>query len=224
MVASQGFLSRAQVRELDQRASADYGLAGVVLMENAGRGAAQLLLSLGIQGPVAIACGKGNNGGDGLVIARHLAINGCRPVVWLFARPAELTADAAANFRALQQAKLPVHLCPADRPEELARHWAAADWVVDALLGTGLSGPTRPPLAGVIEAINSCGARVLAVDIPSGLDADTGLPLGSAVQARHTATFAAAKLGYANPAAADYLGQVHVVDIGIPLAWLEKDR
>ncbi len=219
----QGFLSRARVRALDRRASAEYGLAGVVLMENAGRGAAELLLALGIHGPVVVGCGKGNNGGDGLVIARHLLNHGYRAQVWLCARPEELTADAAVNLRILHQAGLPMHICPENPDsEDLARHWARADWVVDALCGTGLSGAVRPPLAGIIAAINSCGARVLAVDIPSGLDADTGLPLGATVRAQHTVTFVAPKQGFANPAAAAWLGCLHVVDIGMPPELLDQ--
>jgi NAD(P)H-hydrate epimerase len=93
-----------------------------------------------------------------------------------------------------------------------------AQWIVDALLGTGLSGPVRPPFWGTIEAINRLGVRVLAVDIPSGLDCDTGEPLGIAVRADHTATFVAPKAGFRNPAARPWLGQVHVLDIGAPRA------
>src|ERR671922_618219 len=93
------FLSRAEVRELDRRAIEEYGVPGVVLMENAGRGVAELLLSLGVHGPVAVCCGKGNNGGDGFVIARHLDNRNVPVRVLLFARPEELTGDAAVNYR-----------------------------------------------------------------------------------------------------------------------------
>jgi NAD(P)H-hydrate epimerase len=204
------FLTRFQVRELDRRATEEFGVPGVVLMENAGRGAAELLLQLGVQGTVAICCGKGNNGGDGFVIARHLDIRGVPVRVHLVVTPDELTGDAAINYRILERSNISI----ARGIETLTE----AQWIVDALLGTGLSGPVRPPFWEAIDAINRRGTRVLAVDIPSGLDCDTGDPLGIAVRADHTATFVARKAGFQNPAAREWLGQVHVVDIGAPRA------
>jgi NAD(P)H-hydrate epimerase len=215
------FLSRAEVRELDRRAIEEYGVPGVVLMENAGRGAAEILVSLGVHGRVLVCCGKGNNGGDGFVMARHLDNLGFSVRVLLFGRPEELTGDAAINHRIIAWGGVPIHVC-ADKPdaEALRQELASADWVVDALFGTGLSGPVRAPLAQVITTINDSHARVLAIDIPSGLDCDTGAPLGPTVRAHHTVTFVAPKKGFANAAARDYLGQVHVVDIGAPRALL----
>ncbi|MCS6911533.1 MAG: NAD(P)H-hydrate epimerase, partial [Anaerolineales bacterium] len=160
-------LSRAQVRELDRRAIEEFGVPGVVLMENAGRGAAELLVRLGARGPVVIACGKGNNGGDGLVIARHLDNRGVGVQVLLLADPAELSGDAATNFRIVQRSGLAVRVWPG--AGELAAALAGADWVVDALFGTGLRGPVPAPWAEAIAAINAAGRPVLAVDIPSGL-------------------------------------------------------
>jgi NAD(P)H-hydrate epimerase len=211
------FLSREQVREVDRRAIEEFGVPGVVLMENAGRGSAELLRALGVHGRVAICCGKGNNGGDGFVIARHLD-NWKVPVrLLLFARPEELTGDAAINFQIARKAGLPLAL-HAGQPETGAveRDLAGNEWVVDALFGTGLSGPLRAPFDQVVAAINASTARVLAVDIPSGLDCDTGQPLGPTVRAHHTATFVALKRGFAQPAAREWLGQVHVIDIGAP--------
>jgi NAD(P)H-hydrate epimerase len=215
------FLTREQVRALDRRAIDELGVPGVVLMENAGRGAAELLLRLGIHGRVLVCCGKGNNGGDGFVIARHLANHQVPVRILLFCAPEELTGDAAINHRIAAGMKLPleVHAGGALDADALGRELEMAEWVVDALFGTGLSGPVRPPLDGVIEAINRSPARVLAVDIPSGLDCDTGRPLGPTVRADHTVTFAAQKVGFANPEAREWLGQVHLVDIGVP-AWL----
>jgi NAD(P)H-hydrate epimerase len=222
MNAGQGdtvmFLSRDQVRAIDRRAIDEYGLPGVVLMENAGRGAAELLLSLGVRGPVAVCCGKGNNGGDGLVIARHLTIHQVPVRVLLFCRPEELTGDAAVNYRVCHRAGLPLVVCAEVDLGQLRRELSAADWVVDALFGTGLAGPVRPPFDQVIAAVNACPARVFAVDIPSGLDCDTGQPLGPTVRALHTATFVAQKTGFAAPSAREWLGQVHVVGIGVPPA------
>jgi NAD(P)H-hydrate epimerase len=212
------FLSRDEVRAVDRRAIEEFGVPGVVLMENAGRGAAELLLALGIHGRVAICCGKGNNGGDGLVIARHLDNYGVPVSVLLFARPEELTGDAAINQRIVAASGLPlvVHAGSTVDLEAVRRELAGAEWVVDALFGTGLTGTVRPPLDGVIAAINDSGSRVLAVDIPSGLDCDTGQPLGPTVRAHRTATFVAPKKGFAAPSARAWLGQVHVLPIGAP--------
>jgi NAD(P)H-hydrate epimerase len=212
------FLSRNEVRVVDRRGIEEYGVPGVVLMENAGRGAADLLLSLGVHGRVVVCCGKGNNGGDGFVIARHLDNHQVPVRVLLFGRPEDLTGDAAINLHILSKAGLPITV-HADNPlhlEAVRRELDEAEWVVDALFGTGLSGPVRPPFDLVIAAINASPARVLAVDIPSGLDCDTGQPLGPTVRAGHTVTFVAPKKGFAAPAAQEWLGRVHVVDIGAP--------
>jgi NAD(P)H-hydrate epimerase len=215
-------LSREESREVDRRAIEDLGIPGVVLMENAGRGAAELLVRLGVHGRVAVCCGKGNNGGDGFVIARHLDVQGVPVRVFLFARPGELTGDAAVHYRILERARFAIHAFGEGEVDAAAlrQELAGVEWVVDALFGTGLKGAVRPPYDRVIGAINDSLARVLAVDIPSGLDCDTGLPLGPAVRARHTATFVALKKGYTNPAAREWLGQVHVLDIGLPRALL----
>jgi NAD(P)H-hydrate epimerase len=213
-------LSRAEVRELDRRAIEEYGLPGVVLMENAGRGAAEVLLRLDGSGRVVLCCGKGNNGGDGFVIARHLDNRQVPVRVLLFARPEELTGDAAVNYHVIARSDVPVVVLPDDAI--LQTELSQASWVIDALFGTGLSGPVRPPFDRVIAAINDSGKRVFAVDIPSGLDCDTGQPLGPTVRAEHTATFVALKTGFANPAAKQWVGQVHVVDIGAPRKLLES--
>jgi NAD(P)H-hydrate epimerase len=217
-------LTRAQVRELDRRAIQDYGVPGEVLMENAGRGAAELLISLGIHGRVVVCCGKGNNGGDGFVIARHLDLCNVPVRVLLFAKPETLTGEAAVNYRVLAATKIPVRaiddasLSEADLDADLA----GAEWIVDALFGTGLTGSVRAPLDRIIAALNRAPARVFAVDIPSGLDCDTGAPLGETVQAEHTATFVAIKKGFANPEARRFVGKVHVIDIGAPRELLEQ--
>jgi NAD(P)H-hydrate epimerase len=219
------YLTRAQLRDLDRRAIHDLGVPGVVLMENAGRSMAELLLKLGSRG-VVVCCGKGNNGGDGFVIARHLDNAGVAVRVLLFAEPAELAGDAAINHTILARSgvSLDVLAGPRLQEERLAAELARADWVVDALFGSGLQGPVRPPFDRVIAAINAAPGRVLAVDIPSGLDADTGRPLGPTVRAHHTATVAALKKGFREPEAAAWLGQVHVVGMGAPRCLLEAFR
>jgi NAD(P)H-hydrate epimerase len=218
------FLSRHQVRELDRRAIEEFGVPGVVLMENAGRGVAELMVRLGIRGPVIICCGKGNNGGDGFVIARHLDIHQVPVRIHLFGRAAELTGDAAVMHDIVARTKLPlsIHAGPQVGADELRREFDSADWIVDALFGTGLSGPVRPPFDRVIEMMNESHARMLAVDIPSGLDCDTGLPLGTTVKATCTATFVAMKKGFANAASQQWVGQVHVVGIGAPRQLVES--
>ena len=220
-------MSREEVRGLDARAAA-IGLPTVVLMENAGRGAAVWLRER-LAGPsarVAIVCGPGNNGGDGAVAARHLDAWGYAVrVVWL-AAPERLRGDAATQWRIFDAAGIHQESWT-DEPLDPARLdglFAAADWVVDALLGTGLTRPVEGPLRVAIEALNRAGKPVLALDLPSGLDADTGQPLGAAVRATATLTFAAAKQGFSAPGASAYTGDVSVVDIGLPRKLLEPYR
>ncbi|MDZ4688418.1 MAG: NAD(P)H-hydrate epimerase [Planctomycetaceae bacterium] len=215
-------LTSAEVRDIDRRAIEQYGLPGVVLMENAGRNAAALLESQGLAGPVAIVCGKGNNAGDGFVIARHLENRGCDIRVLLACDPQQLTGDAAVNYRVIAWAGTPMrHMATASRPEWL-QALNAADWIVDSLLGTGTTGEVREPFATAIAAINDSGRKVFAVDLPSGLDCDTGRPLGSCVRATLTGTFVARKIGFDTPESATWTGPVHVLDIGAPRALLDE--
>jgi NAD(P)H-hydrate epimerase len=213
-------LTREQSRELDRRAIEEFGVPGVVLMENAGRGMAELLRSLGIDGLVVLCCGKGNNGGDGFVMARHLDNAGVRIRILLFADPSQLNGDAAINYRIVAASQLPLEVFPGPTfdEERLRRELTDADWIVDALFGSGLRGVIQPPFDRIITAINAVGRRVFAVDIPSGLDSDTGKPLGIAVRARHTATVATMKKGFLQPSAAEWLGEVHLIDMGAPRA------
>ncbi len=212
-------LTRRECRDLDRRAMQDFGVPGVVLMENAGRAMAELLLSRPTPGPVVICCGKGNNGGDGLVIARHLDIARVPVRVLLFADKERIKGDAGVNLNILLRAGIPV--------EEMADETALpailaeAGWVVDALFGTGLDEAVRAPLDRVIAAINAAGRPVLAVDCPSGMDVDTGRPLGACVRATVTATVQARKVGFDAPGAEAYLGEVVVVGMGAPRALAE---
>jgi NAD(P)H-hydrate epimerase len=208
-------LTRDEARAFDRWAIDVIGIPGLVLMENAGRGAARVLSDLGVRGPVVLCCGKGNNGADGLVMARHLRNWGADARVLLCARPADLTSEAAVHWHITQQLAIPCQCWPELDESRLEAELSQADWIVDALFGTGLTGPVRAPFDRTIACINGAPGRVLAVDIPSGLDADAGAPLGPTVRAQHTVTFVAPKRGYVNPAASAWLGQVHVVDIGI---------
>lgn len=220
-------LHRQQSREVDRLAIDQYGMSGLVLMENAGRGCVDLLERRGIAGPVAIFCGKGNNGGDGFVIARHLAIRGFEARVILVPRPEELTGDALANFRILKKSgAMIVELADAGGtsalPETLDDATQGCDWLVDCLLGTGATGDPRPPYDSIIEWMNAEPTKRLAIDVPSGLDCDTGIPSTTTVRADVTATFVTTKVGYAKPSAREFLGEVEVIDIGIPKRLLEE--
>jgi NAD(P)H-hydrate epimerase len=216
-------LTRAQVRDLDRRAIHEFGVPGVVLMENAGRGAAELLARLNSERQrVLILCGPGNNGGDGFVIARHLDARGWPVEVRLFADPAKLSPDAATNLVPIQRSGIPTLVYRAvtgqrvDVIPVLSEVLNRPCWIVDALFGTGLARPLGVPYDQIVALVNAGGRPVLAVDIPSGLDCDIGEPLGPTIRAAHTATFVAPKAGFRNPNARPWLGEVHVLDIGAP--------
>ena len=216
-------LSRDEVRDLDRRAIEDYGMPGIVLMENAGRGAAELLVKLGVSGTVVICAGKGNNAGDGFVIARHLENRGLDVTLLLFANPDQLKGDALVNYGIAAKAGTPMSvLGDSFDTERLEEQLAEADWIVDALLGTGTRGEIREPYVTIIHCINASPAKVFAVDLPSGLDCDTGEPLDSCVRADHTATFVARKVGFDRPVSQEWTGTVHVIDIGVPRRLLES--
>jgi len=210
------------VRTLEQRAIAELGLPSLVLMENAGRNLAELLVSFGVKGKVVVCCGKGNNGGDGMVLARHLDNRRIDVRVLLFGRPEELTPDAALNWQVVARAGVSVEMHPGPAPDlgRVRDALATAEWAVDALFGTGLRGPLRAPFDAVARLIHASSARVLAVDIPSGLDGDTGRPLGATVRAEHTGTFLALKAGFAQPESREWTGAVHLLDIGLPRRYL----
>jgi len=211
----------AEMRALDGLTIERYGTPGHVLMERAGRGATAVLLQcfprLRRKGRRAvIVAGKGNNGGDGFVIARLLRRRGVRAEVVLLGRAAELRGDAARMLNAYTRGRGPVReITDAAGLGALQSTVASADLVVDAIFGTGLDKPVRGLHADAIELINAAGVPVFAVDIPSGLNADTGVPMGTAVQAEATATFGFAKLGQALYPGVRHCGQLAVVDIGL---------
>lgn len=219
-------LSRSEVRGIDASAR-ELGLPTLVLMENAGRGAAQWLRerAAGGRGRVIVLCGPGNNGGDGGVVARHLDAWGFAVQVVWFAPADQIRGDAAVQHDVLAHAGIDQQTWPgAGEPEQLESLFAAADWLVDGLLGTGLTRPVAGLLLAVIEAANRSRKAILALDLPSGLDADSGQPLGAAIRASATATFVAPKIGFSAPGAAAYTGEVVVVEIGVPRSLLEPFR
>lgn len=216
-----------QSREIDRRAVHDYGISSLVLMENAGRGVTDRITRDHQPTPTVICCGKGNNGGDGFVIARHLHIRGWPVRVLTTVPDHEYTGDAAANLHILRHTNVTI-LAPDDSTAQSAWHdaLAGAACIVDALLGTGTTGDPRPPVDAAIHAINALpranGNRVIAVDLPSGLDAASGMPGHPTVVATETCTFVAPKSGFANPAARPHLGRVEVLDIGTPPQLLDE--
>ncbi|MCP3918600.1 MAG: NAD(P)H-hydrate epimerase [bacterium] len=213
-------LSRAEVRAVDERAMTRYAIPGIVLMENAGLRAAERILRLAPpQKSVAILCGGGNNGGDGYVIARQLELCSV-PVRLLATHSAErLTGDAAVNRAIVERMGLAIEDIGAEE-RAAAADFAGAGVIVDALLGTGFQGEVRAVAAAAIAAIErarAAGAMVVAVDLPSGLDCDTGEPSNATVRADHTLTFAARKVGFDRPGAGAWTGAVQVLSIGAPI-------
>jgi NAD(P)H-hydrate epimerase len=195
-------------RALDEWTIGERGVSGLELMERAGEGLADLITASSPRGRIAIVCGKGNNGGDGFVSARILRERGLDVEVLLLQPGEELRGDARTNFERL----------PGDPPQAFDRAaLAGATVIVDAILGTGFTGEAREPAASAIDAINSAAAaRIVACDVPSGVDASTGEVHGPAVRADTTVTFNASKPGlWISPGKA-HAGSVTVIDIGVP--------
>ena len=212
-------LSRQEVRDLDRCATETLGVPGVVLMENAGRNAADAVAAFlgGCEGRnVAIVAGSGNNGGDGFVIARHLAMRGASVVTFLVAPPDKVVGDARTNLDILRNLGHDVRRTTGADVARLAAELRPFDLVVDAVGGTGVRGALRDDMAAAVEQINAAARPVVAVDIPTGLDCDTGRAEGAAVRAAMTVTMLARKKGFDSPQAAQFTGEVRVVDIGIP--------
>jgi len=208
-------LTRRQVREVDRRAIENFHIPGIVLMENAARNAADAAWEMLDHRPqnVTIVCGGGNNGGDGLAIARHLHNRGANVQILLAIDPIKYAGDAAINWAIVQAMGLEV--AGADEAAELLSPFAA-NLIIDALFGTGLAQPPRPDAQGLIQRINASTVPVLAIDLPSGMDCDTGEPLETCVRATRTVTFVAEKSGFANPDSAEFTGDITVADIGCP--------
>jgi NAD(P)H-hydrate epimerase len=212
-----------EMRRIDERAIREYGIPSIVLMENAGVAWCDEILRSGrgrLRSAVVVA-GKGRNGGDGFVVARHLSNHGVRVRVYLFAEPSQLSPDPKTNFRILGRMKVP---CATFRQRgfwtRFCRDVSRADRVVDALFGTGLSRSVEGPSRVAIEEMNHRAKKIVSVDVPSGLDADTGRPCGAAVRADLTVTFGAMKRGLLARRARQYCGRVVVRDISLPKALL----
>lgn len=224
---SNSWLSRKQVRQVDQIAIAEFGISGMLLMENAGRGCFEQLLKCGCSGPVTVCCGSGNNGGDGFVIARLLHNKGIQTKVIQFADRRKYSGDALENLEAIEAIELEIVVLQ-ELPIE---NWESnlescgdrkVDWIVDALLGTGATGSPREPMDKLVALINSIDAKRMAIDIPTGMDCDTGECFEPTVDADVTCTFVAGKKGFGAKSAMDKLGEVEIVDIGVPNEIIER--
>ena len=226
-------LTREQVRRIDQLAIERFGITVLVLMENAGRNAAGIVSDVyGPTGRVFICCGPGNNGGDGCVIARHLHNAGWTVRLMVAGERSRMTPDAQANYSIVEAMKLVARASSPWPHRQDAGATAVPDWeaqriivesirddeiVVDALLGTGFRGEVRSPTAELIDAINKADLRsVVAIDVPSGLDCNTGVPSNATIRADLTITFVALRVGFSASTAAPYLGRIDVADIGAP--------
>jgi ADP-dependent NAD(P)H-hydrate dehydratase / NAD(P)H-hydrate epimerase len=214
-------VSAAEMRELDRRAIQDLGIPSLVLMENAGRTTFQILRREfpSLPGEVAVLAGRGNNGGDGFVVARYLANAGLPVAVFLLAPRDQVSGDARVNLEILSHLGIAVEEVLTDTDLNPVIHrLAKAGLIVDALLGTGLNSPVKGLMAALIDRVNHLRTPVLAVDIPTGLSADTGEVLGVAVQSRVTVTYGWPKLGQLIPPGRDYVGRLWQADISIPPA------
>lgn len=207
-----------EMATLDRRAAEEFGVPTLLLMEAAGRCVARAAARLAGGGAprVTVVAGKGNNGGDGLVAARVLQAAGWRVLVVLLARDAEVSGDAAVNLQAARRAGVEITNLDSTAMSGLRGVLAGADLVIDGLFGTGFRGPAVGLAAKTIEAINACGRPVLAVDIPSGLNGDTGAVDGHAVRATATVTMGLPKTGLLLLPGAAYAGPVWVAEVGHP--------
>jgi hydroxyethylthiazole kinase-like uncharacterized protein yjeF len=214
-----------QLKNIDRRAIKGFGIPGMVLMENA---AAAVMTAMekffdGLDGVrVGILCGKGNNGGDGLALARRLRIKGVPVRVALLASFDAIKGDAQKNLSILR--KMDVEIVQNASPRSLADVVAWSEVIVDALLGIGLSSPLKGAFARAVDLVNTSGNPVVAIDIPTGIDADTGMVMGSAIRADLTVTMAFLKFGLVLYPGAEYAGAVRVADIGIPSEVADEER
>lgn len=217
-----------RIRDVDRIALENFGMPGVVLMENAGRGAADWILQSmnsdvnDLPKSALVLCGTGNNGGDGFVIARHLHAAHVPVTVCIFGSKERMAPDAWTNFNILSKTRIPCRWAdvnPVDGDGDLEwmqREMSQSGWILDALLGTGAAGAPRGRMATAIELANQSRAKRVAIDLPSGLDGETGEAHIPTFLADATLTFVATKIGFDSPNAKKYLGQIVVLPIGVP--------
>lgn len=226
-------LSVEKTRALDARATEEFGIPSLILMENAGRSLADHIRQFMIppidKCRVVMVCGTGNNGGDAFVAARHLLQKGIAPHIFLVGETADLKNDAAVNYRII--GKLGIACDSFSLFKNKQKEWNGLPvLIIDALLGTGFKTPLREPATEAIREVNrfkkihNVVVKVLAVDIPSGLHGDQGWVGPDIVRADMTVTFACLKTGLTSPEARPFVGRVEVVDIGIPNKLLQEEK
>lgn len=218
------WVTRDEMRAIDRRAIEEVGIPAIVLMENAGRGTAdevrKLYADVGLDGPVLVFCGAGNNGGDGFVIARHLANAGLGVRIFCCADRSRIDREREAGINLTVCERMGLPIVDVHTPQSVsgvAEQLAEGALIVDAIFGVGLSSAVREPQASLLRLLDESGLPAVAVDVPSGLDADTGEVLGAAVHATVTATMACPKVGFRGAGEA-FVGRIVVVDIGMPAA------
>ncbi|MBO8158245.1 NAD(P)H-hydrate dehydratase [Thermosyntropha sp.] len=220
-------LKAAEMKEIDKRASSEYGIPSIVLMENAGIRTVEVIEEvLGDirEKKVVVVAGKGNNGGDGLVIARQLINGGARVETFLLGEEKELTVDTRINYEVLQKMKGSIYpLLTPDHLQIFKNSLLNADLIVDSIYGIGFKGSLGDFEAEVVNIINRSRSLVVAVDIPSGIEADTGKVHNTAVKAHRTVTFAALKLGLILEPGHSFAGNITVADISIPRGLVDND-
>ena len=217
-----------QMQELDRKSIEVFRIPGIVLMENAGRGSAEVITHTfpDIQKKkIAIIAGKGNNGGDGFVIARHLLNQGISVKVFLLTDPKSLRGDAEINFNIFHHMKGEAIPVPSSKDyQKVKKSLEHFDLLIDGIFGTGLDAEVRGYYREVIDHLNALQKPIVAIDIPSGLDANTGKPLGTAIRASLTITFGLPKVGHLISPGSDYVGTLKVIDIGIPKRLVEEEK
>jgi NAD(P)H-hydrate epimerase len=212
-------VTAAEMRALDEHTIRELGVPGAVLMESAGRAVVEVIATLvdATRARVVVWAGAGNNGGDGFVVARHLRNRGAQVELVLLAEEAKVAGDARVHFEDARRSGVPIAAALDEAAVDAAADRnAEAEVIVDALFGTGLQRALEGRFRRAVERINAARALRVAVDVPSGLDSDRGVPLGIAVRADHTVTFAVAKRGLVGAPGFTFTGALHVADIGIP--------
>ncbi|HCJ65887.1 MAG TPA: NAD(P)H-hydrate epimerase [Elusimicrobia bacterium] len=221
------YLTVKEINEIDRLASKKYGIPSIILMENAGRAVAEeTIKTLKRQIPryrrdtktqkIAIFCGSGKNGGDGFVSARYLFNHGYMIEVYLLKNPTKISGDSLTNFTILKKIGIKTKLVSVNIFSNLSHELKSVDCIIDALFGTGLKGKIEGLPAQLIKLINQTKKSIISIDIPSGLDADTGFSFGECIKATVTVTMGYPKKGFPNPQAKKFLAKLIIADIGYP--------
>lgn len=217
-------LTRKQTRAVDQYIINKIGFPSVILMENAGRGIALHMLSMNLKGKVIVCSGKGNNGGDGYVITRYLNINNINVEVYVFAHENDIKGDAKIHHDIVKKMGIPIKYFDQHNlsHNSLLNNLNNAEWIIDGLFGTGLTDRPETFYFDLINTINATSAKILSIDIPSGLDCDTGKPFGTSIKANVTCTLISMKTGFSNKEAEKHLGKIEIINLGVPNKIIES--